>query len=154
MVMIHFTYFIPSKLKAFTSFFRIRNHISWILPLGGSNGWNTNSIYKQKKTSKIYIFSVIVGFISEKAMATHSNTPAWKIPWMEEPGRLQSMGSLRVRHDWETSLSLSHLNQLEEEEQAKPKVIRRKEKEESRNKLHNRKQFQRSMKPNAGSWKR
>ena len=106
MVMIHFTYFIPSKLKAFTSFFRIRNHISWILPLGGSNGWNTNSIYKQKKTSKIYIFSVIVGFISEKAMATHSNTPAWKIPWMEEPGRLQSMGSLRVRHDWETSLSL------------------------------------------------
>ena len=31
---------------------------------------------------------------------------AWKIPWMEEPGGLQSMGSLRVRHDWETSLSL------------------------------------------------
>ena len=32
---------------------------------------------------------------------------AWKIPWTEEPGRLQSMGSLRVRHDWATSLSLS-----------------------------------------------
>ena len=31
----------------------------------------------------------------EKAMATHSSTLAWKIPWMEEPGRLQSMGSLR-----------------------------------------------------------
>ena len=44
--------------------------------------------------------------ISEKAMATHSSTLAWKIPWMEEPGRLQSMGSLRVGHDWETSLSL------------------------------------------------
>ena len=42
----------------------------------------------------------------EKAMAPHSSTLAWKIPWMEEPGRLQSMGSLRVRHDWETSLSL------------------------------------------------
>ena len=42
----------------------------------------------------------------EKAMATHSSTLAWKIPWMEEPGRLQSMGSLRVGHDWETSLSL------------------------------------------------
>ena len=39
-------------------------------------------------------------------MATHSGTLAWKIPWMEEPGRLQSMGSLRVRHDWATSLSL------------------------------------------------
>ena len=42
----------------------------------------------------------------EKAMATHSSTLAWKIPWTEEPGRLQSMGSLRVGHDWTTSLSL------------------------------------------------
>ena len=32
-------------------------------------------------------------------MATHSSTLAWKIPWMEKPGRLQSMGSLRVSHD-------------------------------------------------------
>ena len=43
---------------------------------------------------------------SEKAMAPHSSTLAWKIPWMEESGRLQSMGSLRVRYDWATSLSL------------------------------------------------
>ena len=43
---------------------------------------------------------------SLKAMAPHSSTLAWKIPWMEEPGRLQSMGSLRVGHDWATSLSL------------------------------------------------
>ena len=43
---------------------------------------------------------------TEKAMAPHSSTLAWKIPWMEEPDRLQSMGSLRVRHDWATSLSL------------------------------------------------
>ena len=35
----------------------------------------------------------------EKEMATHSSTLAWKIPWKEEPGRLQSMGSQRVRHD-------------------------------------------------------
>ena len=42
----------------------------------------------------------------EKVMAPHSSTLGWKIPWTEEPGRLQSMGSLRVRHDWETSLSL------------------------------------------------
>ena len=35
----------------------------------------------------------------KKAMAPHSSTLAWKIPWMEEPGRLQSMGSLRVGHD-------------------------------------------------------
>ena len=45
-------------------------------------------------------------FYSEKAMAPHSSTLAWKIPWTVEPGRLQSMGSLRVRHDWATSLSL------------------------------------------------
>ena len=38
-------------------------------------------------------------------MATHSSTLAWKIPWTEEPGRLQSMGSRRVRHNWATSLS-------------------------------------------------
>ena len=42
----------------------------------------------------------------EKEMATHSGTLAWKIPWTEEPGRLQSMGSQRVRHDWATSLTL------------------------------------------------
>ena len=35
----------------------------------------------------------------EKEMATHSSILAWKIPWMEDPGRLQSMGSPRVRHD-------------------------------------------------------
>ena len=45
--------------------------------------------------------------MQEKAMAPHSSILAWKIPWTEEPGRLQSMGSLRVRHDWATSLSLS-----------------------------------------------
>ena len=43
----------------------------------------------------------------EKEMAIHSSTLAWKIPWMEEPDRLQSMGSQRVRHNWATSLSLS-----------------------------------------------
>ena len=39
-------------------------------------------------------------------MATHSSTLAWKVPWMEEPGRLQPMGSRRVGHDWVTSLWL------------------------------------------------
>ena len=39
-------------------------------------------------------------------MARHSSTLAWKFPWMEKPGRLQSMGLLRVGHDWATSLSI------------------------------------------------
>ena len=42
-------------------------------------------------------------------MAPHSSTLAWKILWTEEPGRMQSMGSLRVEHNWATSLSLSHM---------------------------------------------
>ena len=46
----------------------------------------------------------------EKEIATHSSTLAWKIPWMEEPDRLQSTGLQRVRHDWATSLSSELLN--------------------------------------------
>ena len=46
----------------------------------------------------------------EKEVATHSSILAWRIPWREEPGRLQSMGSQRVGHDWATSLSLSFLS--------------------------------------------
>ena len=57
--------------------------------------------------SKGFLPSVIdVMVIWEKAMAPHSSTLAWKIPWTEEPGGLQSMGSLRVGHDSVTSLSL------------------------------------------------
>ena len=47
------------------------------------------------------------------AMTPHSSTLAQKIPWMEEPGRLQSMGLLRVGHDWATSLSLSTFMHVE-----------------------------------------
>ena len=54
------------------------------------------------KDNFIWLFYCLV----EKAMAPHSRTLAWKIPWTEEPGRLQSMGSLRVGHNWATSLSL------------------------------------------------
>ena len=43
----------------------------------------------------------------KKEMVTYSRTPAWKIPWIEEPGRLQSIVSQRVGHDWTTSLSFS-----------------------------------------------
>jgi len=61
--------------------------------------------------------------VKEKAMAPHSSTLAWKIPWMEEPGRLQSMGSLRVGHDWATSLSLFHFHALEKEMATHSSVI-------------------------------
>ena len=67
----------------------------------------------QKVNGVLWILLVLFGtgsfsnllLLSEKAMAPYSSTLAWKIPWMEEPGGLQSMGSLRVGHDWATSLS-------------------------------------------------
>ena len=52
------------------------------------------------------LFNPSYSSFSEKTMAPHSSTLAWKIPWTEEPGRLQSTRLLRVGHDWVTSLSL------------------------------------------------
>ena len=64
------------------------------------------SVFSYVYLPPIYLLWWGVHIFLEKATATHSSTLAWKIPWMEEPGRLQSMGSLRVRHDWATSLWL------------------------------------------------
>ena len=62
--------------------------------IGSGNRDMKTSLWNQIKTRALVLF-----------MAPHSSTLAWKIPWMEEPGRLQSMRSLRVGHDWATSLS-------------------------------------------------
>ena len=69
----------------------------------------TFPIYRSHSLSPIFLLLHLscLNIESEKAMAPHSSTLAWKIPWMEEPGGLQSMRSLRVGHDWTTSLSLS-----------------------------------------------
>ena len=60
---------------------------------------------------------------SEKAMATHSSTLAWKIPWTEEPGRLQSMGSLRVRTRLSDFTFTFHFHALEKEVAAHSSVL-------------------------------
>ena len=65
--------------------------LDWEAPL--ENGKPTHSSILTWRIYMSYTCS------KEKAMATHSSTLAWKIPWVQEPGRLQSMGSLRVRHD-------------------------------------------------------
>ena len=57
------------------------------------------------KEFKFWIY-LLLEYFSEKAMATHFSTLAWKIPWTEEPGGLQSMESHRVGQDWATSFSL------------------------------------------------
>ena len=65
--------------------------------------WKFLSSFKILDTLNIYWI-----YISnmEKAVAPHSSTLAWSVPWAEEPGGLQSLGSLGVGHDWATSLSL------------------------------------------------
>ena len=84
------------------------------------NYWNISKHYanfEDQNTANLHINIVIskvpamynnsCNLPSPKEIATHSSTLDWKIPRMEEPGRLQSMGSQRVGHDWATSLSLS-----------------------------------------------
>jgi len=63
-------------------------------------------IFRVISIQSSHFFLLISSLATEKAMATHSSTLAWKIPWTEEPGGLPSMGSHRVGHDWATSLSL------------------------------------------------
>ena len=64
-----------------------------------------NLFYLNRAKNFLTGFKVSYESLVEKAIATHSSTLAWKIPWMEEPSRLQSMGSLGVGHDRATSLS-------------------------------------------------
>ena len=69
--------------------------------MGGSECKATVLKHMIKKLNKITILQNNYDLLTvvEKATASHSSTLAWKISWTEEPGRLQSMGSLRVRHD-------------------------------------------------------
>ena len=63
----------------------------------------TRALTRQTFVGKVT--SLLFNMLLEKEMATHSNTLSWKIPWMEEPGRLQSMGLQRVGHNWVIFLS-------------------------------------------------
>ena len=88
----------------------------WISPQNASHfsfhGWVQQSVFLLAWLQllgcivKADVFEPDYSDNLKKAMAPHCSTVAWKIPWMEEPGRLQSMGLLRVRHDWASSLSL------------------------------------------------
>ena len=63
-------------------------------------------MWRKGKLCALLVGLLISTATMEKAMAPHPSTLAWKIPWTEEPGRLQSMGSLGVGYDQATSLSL------------------------------------------------
>ena len=96
------------------------------------NNHTLNGLKKQNKTKKLVLIFISASLVAqtvkclcamqetwvqflgekdslEKEMAAHSSILAWKIPWTMEPGRLPSMRSQRVRHDWATSLSLSYI---------------------------------------------
>ena len=69
--------------------------MDWLISLQSKG---LSRVFSNTTVQKHQFFSAQLS-LSEKAMATHSSTLAWKIPWMEEPGRLQSLGWLGVRHD-------------------------------------------------------
>jgi len=77
------------------------------IPLGFLGGWAVKNLPAIQEMQVLFLG----GEDSlEKEMATHSNILAWEISWTEEPGRLQSMGLQRVRHDWATHKDSSHFS--------------------------------------------
>ena len=73
--------------------------------ISGSSAFSKSNLNIWKFSVHILLKPCLENF--EHYFTTHSSILAWKIPWMEEPGRLQSMGSQRVGHNWATSLSLT-----------------------------------------------
>ena len=82
---------------------RVLSEMTWLVrkTRNRSSMALTRSFHARDSINGFTVRSSIVrsSMVREKAMAPHSSTLAWKIPWTEEPGRLQSVGSLRVRHD-------------------------------------------------------
>ena len=79
-------------------------HEVWLKKKKKSFCWRNRNASCRPESRNPFLFSVKRHMVNILDILGH--TLAWKIPWMEEPGRLQSMGSLRVGHDWATSLSL------------------------------------------------
>ena len=87
--------------------------IIWIKPHHShGEGFPSSSVIKNPSTKQeaqdIQVQSLVWKDPLEEGMANHSSIPAWRIPWIEEPGRLQSMGLQRVRHDW-SDLACMHV---------------------------------------------
>ena len=104
---------VSSFSSAFSSSYKLPDGVDQIILEGREPGFLQISIAVGAD------FCLHYGHSLEKAMAPHSSTLAWKVPWTEEPSRLQSMGSHRVGYDWATSLSVFtfsfHFHALEKE---------------------------------------
>ena len=105
-------YMISTKLEKMKIFLKNISHLQKIKLMGKSEN-GVGFLFPCEKFFFFFLtFIILVHFwrwhrpLSEKAMAPHSSTLAWKIPWTQEPGGRQSMGSLGIRYDWATSLSL------------------------------------------------
>ena len=92
----------PSQASSYCNDIHFPDHTSF----WGQGAYLFGVSIRYLSSNKVFLFIPLLMHYSEKAMVPHSSTLAWKIPWTEEPGRLQSMGLLRVGHDWATSLSL------------------------------------------------
>ena len=79
----------------------------WTIPSTNSTSPVAQTVKRLSTMQETWVQSLGQEDPLEKEMAIHSSSIAWKIPWTEESGRLQSMWSQRVGHDWATSLSLS-----------------------------------------------
>ena len=90
--------------------------IYWV---GQLSCWDFSITCNRKSQTNFFANPI---YLLEKAVVTHSSTLAWKIPWTEEPSRLQSMGSQRVGHDWATSFTF-HFHALEKEMVAHSSVL-------------------------------
>ena len=97
---------LTSAVTASPLLYSFRNkNITWnlkIIKISKSQGFPGYSYKNQTKIKKWNLLTSIIKFPLEKEMATHSSILACKIPWTEKPGRLQSMGSQRVGHNWAT----------------------------------------------------
>ena len=101
---VYLFFYIQGENYMYCNFFQLLHYISCTLFSIVFTNFVWESRFFCSQSASFYIWPFALP--QEKAMAAHSSTLAWKTPWTEEPGRLQSMGSLRVWHNWATSLSL------------------------------------------------
>ena len=99
----------PAAAKLFHSESQAGEFFLWRLQYCNRSSLVVHMVMHLPTVQETWVWSLGREDPLEKEMATHSSTFAWKIPWREGLGRLQSMGSQRVRHDWAISFFLSHL---------------------------------------------
>ena len=91
---------------------KVRKKLGSVMSLFKVINWNTGACLVAQMVKSMPAMRQILGWEDplQKEMATYFSILVWKIPWIEEPGRLQSLGSQRVGHDWATNTFTFHWN--------------------------------------------